>query len=137
MEFESDKISEKMPYLKMLILFGSRAINKVHNQSDWDFAVFLDQELSKNNIFIKIEIANILGDLLKINSDNIDVIILNNCSLLLAHNIAKDGKLILETEQEMFTNFKQKSILSEQKLTIIENQFKDKINNFLIEWGII
>lgn len=137
MEFDCDKISEKMPYLKMLILFGSRATNKIHNQSDWDFAVFLDQELSKNNIFIKIEIANILGDLLKINSDNIDVIILNNCSPLLAHNIAKDGKLILETEQEMFTNFKQKSILSEQKLTIIENQFKDKINNFLIEWGVI
>lgn len=35
------QLPEKIPYLKLLILFGSRATGKTHAQSDWDFAVLL------------------------------------------------------------------------------------------------
>ncbi|MEH2381794.1 MAG: nucleotidyltransferase domain-containing protein [Nostoc sp.] len=38
------QIPEKIPYLKMLILFGSRATGNTHANSDWDFAVLYDQE---------------------------------------------------------------------------------------------
>lgn len=33
------QLPEKIPYLKMLVLFGSRATGNASNHSDWDFAV--------------------------------------------------------------------------------------------------
>lgn len=37
------QLPEKIPYLKMLVLFGSRAKGNIHAKSDWDFAVVYDE----------------------------------------------------------------------------------------------
>ncbi|MGK7933382.1 MAG: nucleotidyltransferase domain-containing protein [Microcystaceae cyanobacterium] len=39
----SCQIPSKIPYLKMLVLFGSQATGKSHSESDWDFAVLCDE----------------------------------------------------------------------------------------------
>ena len=46
----SSQLPKKIPYLKMLVLFGSRATGHVHANSDWDFAALYDEEISKNYI---------------------------------------------------------------------------------------
>lgn len=43
----SPKLPEKIPYLKMLVLFGSRARGDIHANSDWDFAALYDEEARK------------------------------------------------------------------------------------------
>ncbi|WP_293140319.1 nucleotidyltransferase domain-containing protein [Okeania sp. SIO3I5] len=39
----SPGLSEKIPYLKMLVLFGSHARGDTHARSDWDFAALYDE----------------------------------------------------------------------------------------------
>ncbi|NJN12757.1 MAG: nucleotidyltransferase domain-containing protein [Richelia sp. RM2_1_2] len=40
----AQQIPEKLPYLKMLVLFGSRATGNSNNHSDWDFAVLYENK---------------------------------------------------------------------------------------------
>lgn len=43
------EIVQKIPYLKMLILFGSRVRGDNHCKSDWDFAILYEQPFKENN----------------------------------------------------------------------------------------
>jgi predicted nucleotidyltransferase len=94
----SSQIPERIPYLKMLVLFGSRATGNTKADSDWDFAVLCDEE--KYNLYIEdhplalFAIPGILGEIFKINSDKIDIVKLNYSSKLIAHFVARDGKVL-------------------------------------------
>lgn len=46
----STQLTEKMPYLKILVLFGSRATGHIHANSDWNFAALYDEEIRNNYI---------------------------------------------------------------------------------------
>lgn len=109
----SPQIVEKIPYLKILVLFGSRAKGNIHTQSDWDFAVFYDEEVRKNyilnNIFTWFEVPEKLGNIFQINSDIIDIVELDRCSPLLSFHVARDGKLIYEKNSGDFINFQMKA----------------------------
>ena len=37
------QLLKKIPYLKMLVLFGSRSTGNINANSDWDFAVLYDE----------------------------------------------------------------------------------------------
>ena len=80
----SSQIPEKIPYLKMLVLFGSRATGKTKANSDWDFAVLYDEEKRQNyianNIAVLFELPIVIGEVLQINPDIIDIVELNKCS---------------------------------------------------------
>lgn len=56
----SSQLPEKIPYLKMLVLFGSRARGDTHAKSDWDFAALYDEEIrkkyTKDNAFAWFEV---------------------------------------------------------------------------------
>ncbi|MCY7393637.1 MAG: nucleotidyltransferase domain-containing protein, partial [Leptolyngbyaceae cyanobacterium CAN_BIN12] len=39
------QILEQVPYLRLLVLFGSRARGDHFPSSDWDFALLFDEEL--------------------------------------------------------------------------------------------
>jgi predicted nucleotidyltransferase len=79
----SSQLPEKLPYLKMLILFGSRATGETHDDSDWDFATLYDPNLrqshSADNPFKGFEFPLILNKIFGINSDIIDIVKLNTC----------------------------------------------------------
>jgi len=136
----SKQLPQKIPYLKMLIVFGSQARGDTHSQSDWDFATLYDQKIRKkyceNNPFNYFEVAGILGDIFNLNSDYIDVVDLNNCSNLIANAVARDGKLIFQIEDNLFDEFKQKFLLTNQDLKQIENRLSQKISNFLVKCGV-
>jgi len=114
------QIPEKIPYLKMLVLFGSRATGNSNPKSDWDFAVLYDTEQReayvKDNSFRLFELPMVIGELLKLNSDHIDVVELNHCSELISHFIARDGIMLFEKDDGEFEKFRLESLKSESEL---------------------
>jgi len=136
----SSQLLEKIPYLKMLVLFGSRAIGNTKANSDWDFAVLCDEE--KYNFYIKdnplaaFAIPGILGEIFKINSDQIDIVELNHCSKLIAHFVARDGKVLYEEQGDEFNKFQQRVLLSNTEIKKIEKTKLENIENFLQRWGV-
>ncbi len=89
------KILEQVPYLKLLILFGSRAKGDNTSNSDWDFA-FLCDENERSHYeqggWDNFRISSLLGQVLELPSHAIDIVDLNECPELLAHQIAQDGR---------------------------------------------
>jgi predicted nucleotidyltransferase len=136
----ASQLPDRIPYLKMLILFGSRARGDTHPKSDWDFAALYDMELReescKNRGFAWFEVPVILGEAFRLNSDEIDVVELNQCSQPIAHFIARDGILLYEQEPCEFETFKITNLMSDAELKETERQLRQSINDFLEEWGV-
>ncbi|MBD2391368.1 nucleotidyltransferase domain-containing protein [Aphanizomenon flos-aquae NRERC-008] len=136
----SSQIPERIPYLKMLVLFGSRATGNTKADSDWDFAVLCDEE--KYNLYIEdhplalFAIPGILGEIFKINSDKIDIVKLNYSSKLIAHFVARDGKVLYEESADEFEKFKQRVLLSNTEITMIRKNQLATIENFLQRWEV-
>jgi predicted nucleotidyltransferase len=134
------QLLKKIPYLKMLVLFGSRSKGNINANSDWDFAVLYDEE--KYNSYIKdnplaaFAIPGILGEIFKINSDKIDIVELNHCSKLIAHFVARDGKVLYEKPGDEFDKFQQRVLLSNTEIKKIEKTKLENIENFLQRWGV-
>lgn len=137
----ASQLPDQIPYLKMLILFGSRARGDTHAKSDWDFAALYDEKVREescnNRGFAWFEVPGILGQVFGINSDEIDVVELNRCSSLIAHFVARDGKLLYEKEPGEFDKFIKNNLMSDAQLKQTEGQLRQKINNFLEEWGLV
>ncbi|MCT7960199.1 nucleotidyltransferase domain-containing protein [Laspinema sp. D1] len=105
------QLGEKIPCLKMLLLFGSRARGNFHADSDWDFAALYDQDIEKGqvkpNLDNYLELFFLIRQELGIPDNKIDIVELSpGCSPLLAYQIARDGKLIYEKEAGEWTSFK-------------------------------
>jgi predicted nucleotidyltransferase len=80
-------------YIKLAYLFGSVAKGKEGKLSDVDIAIFLDESLSKKEIFnLQLKLMSELTSILK--TDKIDLIVMNNAPLLLKYNIIKHGKIL-------------------------------------------
>lgn len=135
---KASQIAEKIPYLKMLVLFGSRARENTHSNSDWDFAVLYDNELRKQMVegFGWFEIYRILSVVFEIPSDKIDVVELNECSSIIAHYVARDGKLLYEKEPDLFEQFKQKALMSDTQLKSVCHSLRKNIELSLQRRGI-
>lgn len=94
-----NKLSRKY-HINAIYLFGSQAEKSATSQSDYDFAVLLDEKI-KPKEYGRYQI-NIISELLSlIKTDRIDLIILNNekVPLLLKYNVIKQGKLLYEKEK--------------------------------------
>lgn len=110
------QLSQKIPYLQMLILFGSRARGNSHAKSDWDFAVLYDSKTwgspitpNPNRLLIYYEVLETLHQVFQINMDNIDLVTLNQCSPLLGFEVAKYGQLLYEQQPGEFIDFQVKA----------------------------
>jgi len=136
----SSQLLEKIPYLKMLVLFGSRATGNINANSDWDFAVLCDEE--KYNSYIKdnplatFAIPGILGELFNINSDKIDIVELNHCSDLIAHFVARDGISLFEKYSGEFDDFRSNSLKTESDLKKFRKEQHRIIEIQLKKWGV-
>ncbi len=136
----SPKLPEKIPYLKMLVLFGSRARGDTHANSDWDFAALYDEQLReescKDRAFAWFEVPGVIGQVFSLNSDKIDVVELHRASPLIAHFVARDGKLIYEKEAGEFNKFKQKALMSDAEMLELRRNLRQSIDEFLKETGL-
>ncbi|BAQ61520.1 hypothetical protein GM3708_1926 [Geminocystis sp. NIES-3708] len=134
------KIPEKMPYIKMIILFGSRVRGDIHDRSDWDFAISYDKEIvaktMKNKASGWFAYSIDLNDIFELKTDHIDIVDLNNCSDFITHYIARDGVLIYEKDQGEFEQFKRQKLKTEREMTIITKNMRAEIEEFLTKCGV-
>ncbi|MBE9182547.1 nucleotidyltransferase domain-containing protein [Oculatella sp. LEGE 06141] len=131
------QILERLPYLRVLVLFGSRARGDNNLNSDWDLAVLYDQKLRQTYEqggwdFVRGWV--IFEQILQLPENKVDFVILNECSDLLAHVIARDGKLLYEQEPGEFEAFRKKSLKTDFELKQIEQQEKDFLELELQKW---
>lgn len=133
-----DKLKQKLPYLKMLVLFGSRARGDTHSKSDWDFAVLYDEELRQATVkgINQLEIYNILADIFQIPNDKIDVVDLNHCSSIIAHYVARDGKLLYERETGLFERLQQTALMSDVELYEVCKRLRENLEFSLQRRGL-
>jgi predicted nucleotidyltransferase len=92
-EFSSVKeflASEKT--IKFAYLFGSMARNDDGTLSDLDLAVYLDGRV--DSFSCRLKIMETLAK--KIGSEKFDLIVLNNASVLLRHEVVKEGIVLKE-----------------------------------------
>ncbi|WPF87889.1 nucleotidyltransferase domain-containing protein [Cyanobacterium aponinum AL20118] len=136
----SQKIPEKMPYIKMVILFGSRARGDINDKSDWDFAILCDREIVaktfKNKVSGWFAYSVNLNEIFDLKTERIDIIDLNSCSDFIAHYIARDGVLIYEKNEGEFEHFKQEKLKTEKEMKKAVNIMRNKVENFLIKRGV-
>lgn len=135
----SSQLTEKVPYLKMLVLFGSRATGKIRANSDWDFAALYDEEIRKTLItdpFAWFEVPTIISQMLEIPDDKVDVVELNNCSTIIAHFVARDGILLYEKESGEFEDFRKRALKSDLEMKEIRKTLREKIEASLQRWGV-
>lgn len=135
----SPQLAEKIPYLKMLVLFGSRATGRVHAESDWDFAALYNEEIRNSlikNPFSWFEVPTIISQVFKIQDDKVDVIELNKYSPIIAHFVAADGKLLYEKETGEFAEFRKLALKSDVEMSEIRNTLRKKIEMGLQRWGV-
>lgn len=130
----ASQLPTKIPCLKMLVLFGSRARGDIHINSDWDFAILYDNENAIENEYQYLEVYKILSDTFPITNE-IDLVDLANCSSLIAHSIARDGKVLYEKESGLFASFQKKVLLSENQLKIIQQNLRRRLESFLVKRG--
>ncbi|MEA5569164.1 type VII toxin-antitoxin system MntA family adenylyltransferase antitoxin [Anabaena sp. UHCC 0399] len=133
------QMPEIIPYLKMLVLFGSRATGNTNANSDWDFAVLCDEEqrhnYTQNNISVLFELPMLIGEVLKINPEHIDVVELNQSSWLISHFVARDGIIIFEKYPGEFEDFRLTSLQPESELKKFRQEQHRIIEIELNKWG--
>lgn len=136
----SQQLPEKIPYIKMLVLFGSRARGDIHANSDWDFAALYNEEVrkayTKDDAWAWFEVPQRLGEFFEINSDKIDVVELNNCSWLIAHFVARDGILLYEKDPKGFEYFRLTALRTESDLKKFRQDQRQLIEMDLKRWGL-
>jgi predicted nucleotidyltransferase len=80
-------------------LFGSTVRGDAGKLSDVDIGILLDEKLSKEDRFdLELKLISEIAILIKKNK--IDLVVLNEAPLLLAHNIIKDGIVLKSDEAE-------------------------------------
>ena len=136
----SIELPEKIPYLNMLVLFGSRARGDTHAKSDWDFAALYDREIRhrriEENAWRWFEVPQLLSETFGINAEMIDIVDLNKCSSLMAHLVARDGILLYEKEPGKIDNFRSIALKSDAEHKAIRKTLQEKVEKNLQRWGV-
>jgi uncharacterized protein len=131
------ELLEQVPYLKLLVLFGSRARGDHQSLSDWDFAMLFDEDLRQ-----QYEVGGgwncyrswtILQKLLDLGDDEIDWVELKDASEMLAHSISRDGIVLYSADPEVFPNFQRTHSKADDELKRMRKIMRDRIQQKLKE----
>jgi len=120
------QIRERVPYLKMLVLFGSRARGDYREDSDYDFAALYDEEMrhaiANSRKRGLLNIYSHLTNIFDLPTELVEVVRLNECSKSIAHVVSRDGLLIYEKEAGEFNRFKDQSLMSVEDFKKYQNK---------------
>jgi len=99
LESKLSKFFSNIDSVALAYLFGSTVRGEANCLSDIDIAVLFDDSLTKKEAFdLQLRLIVDLGDLL--NTNNVDLVVLNNSPLLLTFNIIRDGIILKSDERE-------------------------------------
>ncbi len=134
------QILEQIPYLKLLILFGSRARGDHFPSSDWDFALLFDEELRQRyepgGGLRCYRSWGVLQRIFDLGDDEMDWIDLKNASDVLAHTIAAEGKVVYEKTAGAFEAFRRRSLKTTAELRQIYHKERGELELELQKWGV-
>ncbi|MDQ1275305.1 MAG: uncharacterized protein QG610_878 [Euryarchaeota archaeon] len=96
----------KVENVTLAYLFGSTVRGESNCLSDIDIAVLFDDTLLlMENLDFQLELIGKLTEFLK--TDNVDLVVLNDSTLLLTYNIIRDG-IILKSDEPLRVKFETK-----------------------------
>jgi len=96
-------------YIDFVYLFGSVARGEVKPLSDFDVAVCIDSTQAPDDLFdIRLKLLSELFNVLQ--TEKVDLIILNQAPVELSFRILKDGKLVFERDRQMRIDFREKVV---------------------------
>ena len=123
-------ILEKIPHLisKLeredeviaLFLFGSAAQEALKPLSDLDLAVLIDKKTG-DSLNLHLKLIGIISEVM--NTDDFDLVLLNNAPPRLVHNIFKTGKLLFCKKKERLINFIEKNNIQYPDFKYYKDQF--------------
>lgn len=90
---------KELGYIKLVLLFGSRATNEAHLQSDYDFAIIAEPQEAPWGTIAKA--WDDIGDILGLAEYDYDVVDLTTAPLGLLQSIA-EGFIVLKGEADGF-----------------------------------
>jgi uncharacterized protein len=131
------QILDQVPYLEVLVLFGSHARGEQNEASDWDFAVLYNEEIRKkheNGGWDAFNLHVVLSQVLELPDDELDLVRLQTCSGILAHGIAQDGLVIYESKVGQFENFRKNNLKSQAELKFYRQSVRVKVYEALARW---
>jgi len=133
-------VGDRLPYLKFLVLFGSRARGDAYERSDWDFAIFCDEQARQRAIADQpygfLAVHNAIADCFDIGGEYMDVVDVTRCSALIAHYIAAEGVVLYESEIGVFRDFQQKVMMTQQAIAELSASLREQVEAFLQEQGV-
>lgn len=90
----------------VLYSFGSAANNELNPLSDLDFGILLSLELNKDERFKKhLDLIGKFNDVF--NTDEIDLVLMNDAPVRFNYNIIKTGKLLFVRDKLMLADFQE------------------------------
>ena len=101
------KMLNQQQDVEFAYLFGSIVRGDSVNSSDIDVAIFINEKNSKDFFEEKLRLTNILSEEL---TQDVDVVILNNTSLLMKFSVQNEGELIMEKDHSKRVDFELKAI---------------------------
>ena len=96
--------ASSIPEIRLAVLFGSTARGTATRRSDVDLGVSLDPDTSAVRRRVVVELERAAGR-------SVDVVFLEEAPPLLRFEISRDGVLLLQKENHLWTDFKTKAML--------------------------
>ena len=130
---------QEIPFLKLLILFGSRATGQNHEDSDYDFALICDPEIYqdwKKKGKSWFSLYSTFENIFKLPNEAVDIVDLNRCSEILAHVIASDGKLLYEKRSGEYDEFLKRSLMSIEQTKKMRQAQRQNLEHKLQALGV-
>ena len=111
--------------LRFLVLYGSAAIGKLHDESDIDIAYFGNEKLASEQLF---NLSSDITDTLRIGYRTLDLVDLKTANLLLRYEITSQGKLLHgdETDYANYRVYSFDSYMDGKSLRTLERTMIDK-----------
>jgi predicted nucleotidyltransferase len=125
---------QEIPFLKLLILFGSRATGQNHEDSDYDFALICDQQIYqdwKKKGKPWFSLYSIFENVFDLPNETVDIVNLDRCSPILAHEIANNGKPLYEKQAGEYDAFIGRSLISRENIKNLYQEQRQNINKKL------
>ena len=138
LKFDKEKLNDfaKKADIKFAVLFGSRAVERVADESDFDIAVSLKDGKSVFDDMGKYsEMLENFAKIFSANEDKIDLTDLNNANILLRYEITKNGVLLFGDPQdyEELKSFSFRDYVDAKPLFDLEDKIIKKRLSFIKE----